>query len=184
MVMEVARSIADSSAEPERTIVFAHFAGEELGLLGSKALVETLQETPPFHQGKVVAMLNLDMVGRYREDPGLSIGAVSTSPGWGALLDAVDPRGLVIVRDPAVNNRSDHASFSRVGIPVLFFFTGLHRDYHRTSDELDGINADGMNRIAQYVLDVALRLGSGPALPRKENSAADSGGDAPPADLP
>ena len=166
MVMEIARVAAELSPRPQRTIAFAHFAGEELGLLGSKALVDALETTPPFAGSKVVAMLNLDMVGRYRESVGLSIGAVSTSPHWGDVLDGVDPRGLTIVRDPSVNSRSDHANFHRVGVPVLFFFTGLHPDYHRTSDELELVNRDGMNRIAQFVLDVTLRISSGPAIAR------------------
>ena len=165
MVMELARALAEAGVQPRRTLVFAHFAGEELGLLGSEALVKNLPDAPPFSDGKIVAMLNMDMVGRYRPDPGLSIGAVKSSPAWRPVLESIDARGLQVVLDDEVNSRSDHASFYRQDIPVLFFFTGLHDDYHRTSDEPELIAQDAMKSIAQIVLDVTLRLADGEAVP-------------------
>ena len=88
MVLEVARAYADAGYQPKRTVVFAHFAGEELGLFGSKALAEDPPDVAPFAGGTVVAMVNVDMVGRYA-DKGLAIGATSSSDHWLPLLQHV-----------------------------------------------------------------------------------------------
>jgi Zn-dependent M28 family amino/carboxypeptidase len=109
--------------------VFTHFAGEELGVLGSKALAEA----PPFERKRVVAMLNLDMVGRLGPK-GLAIGGLGSSDAWMPLLDKVGSAGIEILYEGSVATRSDHASFYRKDIPVLFFFTGVHSDYHRPGD--------------------------------------------------
>ena len=166
MVLAVARAFATAGHRPRRSIVFAHFAGEELGLHGSRALAQQPPPTPPFVDGRLVAMVNLDMVGRLGED-GLEIGSVSTSPGWVPLLERVRPSSLTVQLTPGVNARSDHASFHDKGTPVLFFFTGLHDDYHRTSDERDLINDDGMATIGTMVLALVRELGQGAAVPPK-----------------
>jgi len=175
MLLELARALAEAHVRPRRTIVFAHFAGEELGLFGSEALAEHAPQAPPFAGARVVAMLNLDMVGRYRAELGVTIGSVSSSDAWVPLLESLDPRGLVLHFDRSTSSRSDHASFHRRNVPVLFFFTGLHPDYHRTSDEFESINQVGMAAIAKFVLDVALRLADGYALPFRPPSGPDEG---------
>jgi Zn-dependent M28 family amino/carboxypeptidase len=119
MVLELARAWKQSGRTPRRTIVFTHFAGEELGMLGSKALVEA----PPFELSRVVAMVNLDMVGRLGPK-GLAIGGLGSSEAWMPLLEEVGSAGLEILYEGSVATRSDHASFYRKDIPVLFFFTG------------------------------------------------------------
>jgi hypothetical protein len=156
MVLEVARAVREAGVQPRRTLVFCHFGAEELGLLGSRALAEH----PPWGDRKPVAMLNLDMVGRLGRQ-GLAIGGVGSSPQWMPLLDRVGAHGLSVLYERAVARRSDHASFYRLGIPVLFFFTGLHADYHRASDHVDKIDAEGMRAIAEIVAGILVELGDG-----------------------
>lgn len=164
MVLEVARAMVEAKYRPARTIVFAHFAGEELGLHGSRALAGSPPKVPPFEGGTVVAMVNLDMVGRLG-DKGLAIGGVGSSDGWMPLLDALGSRDLPIVYERAINSRSDHANFYRNKVPVLFFFTGLHDDYHQAGDHFEAINREGMAAIGQLVADLTRALGDGATVP-------------------
>ena len=165
VVVELAQALAESGVTPKRTLVFALFAGEELGLLGSAAMASELPKATPFDEGKIVAMINIDMVGRLRPELGLAVGGVGSSSGWMPLLDGIDGRGMPIVFDKAVTTRSDHASFYKQDIPVLFFFTHVHDDYHGPGDEMSLINRDGMGTIAHYVLDITRRVADGHALP-------------------
>ncbi len=160
MVLEVARAYAESGYRPKRTVVFAHFAGEELGLHGSKALADSPPDVAPFAGGTVVAMVNLDMVGRYG-DKGLAIGGTSSSDEWMPILQAAEPEGLRIVYERAINGRSDHANYYRKKVPVLFFFTGLHDDYHRAGDHFDKIDRQAMAAIGQMVADITRVLADG-----------------------
>lgn len=162
MVLELARAFKQRGRAPQRTLVFVNFAGEELGVLGSKALAEA----PPFDLKRVVAMVNLDMVGRLGPK-GLAIGGLGSSDAWMPLLDQVGTAGLEILYEGSVATRSDHASFYRKDIPVLFFFTGVHSDYHRPGDHTDKINLAGMGAIGQIVGGVTLALGDGLAVPWK-----------------
>ena len=162
MVLEIARAMVTAGVRPRRTVVFAHFAGEELGLLGSKALAEA----PPFDLKKVAAMVNLDMVGRLGPR-GLAIGGIGSSDGWMPLLDRIGTKGMSVLYEASVASRSDHASFYRKDIPVLFFFTGVHSDYHRPTDHADKINRDGMQVIGEMVGEVVLALADGYAIPYK-----------------
>ena len=160
MVLELARAWKQSGRPPRRTVVFVNFAGEELGVLGSKALAEA----PPFDLKRVVAMVNLDMVGRLGPK-GLAIGGLGSSPAWMPLLDELGAAGMSVLYEASVATRSDHASFYRKDIPVLFFFTGVHSDYHRPGDHADKINLAGMTAIGQIVGGVMLALGDGYAVP-------------------
>lgn len=160
MVLELARAWKQSGRAPRRTIVFTHFAGEELGVLGSKALAEA----PPFELKRVVAMLNLDMVGRLGPK-GLAIGGLASSEAWMPVLEKVGSAGIEILYEGSVATRSDHASFYRKDIPVLFFFTGVHADYHRPGDHADKINLAGMTAIGTIVGGVMEALGDGLAVP-------------------
>lgn len=164
MVVEIARAFADANVQPKRTVVFAHFAGEELGLFGSKALADEPPTAAPFEGGTIVAMVNLDMVGRLGDD-GLAVGGVSSSDAWMPLFDELDTRDLPIVFERAINSRSDHASFYRHKVPVLFFFTGLHEQYHKAGDHYALINKMGMADIAQLVSDLMLELADGRDVP-------------------
>ena len=163
MVLAIARAVATSRRAPSRSIVFAHFAGEELGLHGAKALAKAPPAVAPFEGGEIVAMLNFDMVGRLGED-GLAIGGVGTSDGWMPLLDRIGSEGLSIVYERSVSSRSDQAPFYERDIPVLFFFTGLHGDYHKPGDELAKINAGGMAAIGRLALALVVAVADGAEL--------------------
>lgn len=175
VVVELARAIAESGATPKRTLVFALFAGEELGLLGSNAMAAELPKAAPFDKGKIVAMINIDMVGRLRPELGLAVGGVGSSSGWMPLLDGIDARGMPIMFDKAITTRSDHASFYKQDIPVLFFFTHVHDDYHGPGDEMSLINRDGMGTIAQYVMDITRQVADGYSLPFTPPGTPDEG---------
>jgi hypothetical protein len=158
MVLELAR-LAQDGPPPRRTIVFAHFAAEELGLFGSQALAQA----PPWETGRVVAMVNLDMIGRLGPK-GLAIGGIGSSADWMPLLDEIGNNGLPVVYERAVATRSDHASFYRKAIPVLFFFTGIHADYHRAGDHADKVDIEGMVAIGEIVERVMHALAEGRAI--------------------
>ena len=175
VVLEVARVLAARSGRPRRTVVFALFGAEELGLHGSKALADHPPAVPPFEGGKVVAMLNVDMVGRLSPDKGLMVGGVGSSPSWMPLLDALGSRDMPILYDRAVTVRSDHANFYRHDIPVLFFFTGTHDDYHAPGDEAEHINRSGLAKIGGLVLDLADRLIAGEPVPFSPATHPDEG---------
>lgn len=159
MLLELARAYVEAGLKPERTIVFAHFSGEELGLLGSDALFDD----PPFDQAKVAAMVNLDMVGRLGPR-GLAIGGIGSSDEWMPLLDELGNRGMEVLYEGSTTTRSDHAHWFRAQIPVLFFFTGVHGDYHRAGDEIDEINVEGLASIGQLVSDLVWELADGRAI--------------------
>ncbi|MBK6923129.1 MAG: M20/M25/M40 family metallo-hydrolase [Deltaproteobacteria bacterium] len=163
-IVEMAQAIQDAGIHPRRTLVFANFSGEEIGLFGSDALSEHPPQVPPFADGKIVAMINLDMIGRLG-DKGLAIGGLSSSSAWLPLLGELGDRGMKLVLDRAITSRSDHASFYGQQIPVLFFFTGVHADYHAPGDEIGGIAKDGMVTIAQLACDLVVRLADGTAIP-------------------
>ena len=140
-VMELARMFAAHPAR--RSIIVASFTGEELGLLGSQWFVDHA----PVALDSIVAMVNFDMVGRLRNDK-LIVYGVSTAKEMPELLDAanVAPKlTLSVVGDGF--GPSDHSSFYAKGIPVLHFFTDLHDDYHRATDDIERINAPGEARV-------------------------------------
>src|SRR5690606_16679943 len=119
---------------------------EELGLLGSKAFVKEKD----FDKHKAAYMINLDMVGRLSPDKKLTVGGVGTSPVWGSMLNSIKS-GFKITNDSSGIGPSDHASFYNDSIPVLFFFTGTHTDYHKPSDDAGKINYVGTKDIVNYV---------------------------------
>lgn len=144
-VLELARIIRQK-ADIRFNYVFAHFSGEELGLYGSKYFTEN----PPVDLKTVNYMVNLDMVGRLNDSSkSLTVGGVGTSASWATLLPQ-NP-GFSIKYDSSGTGPSDHASFYRKDIPVLFLFTGLHTDYHRPSDDAELINYKGMVDIVRYI---------------------------------
>lgn len=140
-VLELARLLA---ARPtRRSVIFANFSGEELGLLGSQYFVEH----SPVPLDSMVAMLNFDMVGRMRGDSIIVYG-VATAREFPALLDSANAATRLAVRGLGDGfGPSDHSSFAARGIPVLHFFTNLHEDYHRATDDAEKINATGEARL-------------------------------------
>ncbi len=159
IVAELAIAMTHAERRPRRTVVFAHFSGEEMGLLGSRDLAAHLDTQPPFTGRTVVAMLNIDMVGRLRER--LTVSGVGSSDAWMPILDGIGPRGMRVLYDRSLTTRSDHAPFYELDIPALFFFTEVHDDYHAPGDESAGILRDGVISVAGMVGAVASVLADG-----------------------
>lgn len=139
-----------------RRVVFIAFSAEERGLLGSVHYVAH----PRFPLDATVAMVNLDMVGRLRDNE-LTVYGTGSSPALDLLVDEANSRQaepFQIFKVPTGYGPSDHQSFYEAGIPVLFFFTGLHNDYHRPSDDFDKIDFGGLTRITDIVSDVTWEL--------------------------
>src|SRR5262245_22153592 len=158
-LLEIARSLASRGTKPTRTLLFAAFSGEEEGLLGSRRLVES----SPGGSGPFTAMLNLDMVGRSRGGK-VDVGGVGTSTRWKPAVEAAGA-GLGVDSRLSESARvsfggSDHESFYGQGIPVLFFFTGAHEDYHKPSDDASKVNAADAARIATLCARVAWTIAS------------------------
>ena len=157
LVLSLARSFA--AARPPRTLVFILFAGEELGLLGSSHHV---RQPSAVSIERMAAMLNFDMVGRL-DGRRVFVGGVDTGAGFRPLVEAAGrDAGLDLDLRGAGPGASDHARFHAAGVPVLFFHSGQHADYHRPSDTAEKIDAAGMARIADLGARVAARIAEGP----------------------
>ncbi|MCP4313923.1 MAG: M28 family peptidase [Bacteroidetes bacterium] len=143
------------SLSPARSMVFATFGAEEMGLVGSKYFTEN----PPFELSQVQVMINLDMVGRLNDERQLQIGGVGTSPGFATLLNSLNSEyGFSLKFSNEGYGPSDHAAFYAKDIPVLFISTGAHTDYHTPSDKLSSINLEGAREVITYVAEVAEAL--------------------------
>ncbi len=165
-IIELARKFA-AEKKNKRTILFMAFSGEEEGLLGSKAYVAA----PVWPLDRTVAMLNLDMVGRLNDNK-LNVGGIGSASEWKTLIEAKNPRQAIDTSSPTRVSLafaptfklqlsedgfgpSDHSSFYGKQIPVLFFFTGTHLDYHKPTDTADKINYRGIDEIIYYVYEIA-----------------------------
>lgn len=193
-IIELARQFAKDKKN-KRTIIFIAFSGEEDGLFGSKYYVNN----PVFPLDKTIAMINLDMVGRLKDDK-MTIGGIGTASEWKALVES---KNLAVAKAPALVagngtgiegiksqsptftptfigkssapfvlqlnedgfGPSDHSSFYGKKVPVLFFFTGTHLDYHKPSDTADKINYLGLQRIVAYVAAIAKAVDENPQRP-------------------
>ena len=134
----------------QNNYLFVSFSGEELGLFGSKYFTEH----PTVDLNTIDYMINMDMVGRLNDSThGLSIGGYGTSPAWGTLLSEKNDF-FRIKFDSSGTGPSDHTSFYRKNIPVLFFFTGVHSDYHKPSDDADKINYVGELQVIKYIYSI------------------------------
>jgi len=144
-MLELADQFAHEGPQP-RSIIFIAFTGEEEGLFGSRYFVNHC----PVPLEKIVAMLNLDMVGRVRDEK-LLIGGEGTAADFAKLVADAD-KGLPLSLDQFGKGGlgpSDHMSFALKKIPVLFFFSGVHADYHRPTDTADKINYKGMDEVVE-----------------------------------
>ncbi|PYO61272.1 MAG: peptidase M28 [Gemmatimonadetes bacterium] len=158
-LLEVARVLR--GRHPARTIVFIAFSGEELGDLGSDYFVKHPLVEPV---DSIYAMLNMDMVGRLRDERLAALGA-ATAKEFPALLDSLnqtEARRFDLNASGDGWQATDVASFFAVKRPVLQFFTGLHEDYHRSTDDWEKINATGLARVAAFVAEVAWTLANRP----------------------
>lgn len=155
-VLELARMFAPMKGELQRGILFMSFAGEELGLLGSAYWVQH----PTLPLDKAVAMLNMDMIGRIKDEK-VYIGGVGTGSTLKPVIEhAAAKQNFKVEYSAGGYSASDHTSFVAKHIPVLFFFSGLHSDYHKPSDTWDKINAASATRLVDVVEDAAQQLAS------------------------
>ncbi|MDQ3041917.1 MAG: M20/M25/M40 family metallo-hydrolase, partial [Acidobacteriota bacterium] len=185
-MLELARQFSQEKKN-KRTIIFIAFGGEESGLLGSKFYVNN----PAFPINKTVAMINMDMVGRLKDDK-LTVGGIGTASEWKNLIEnknlqqieALSLVKLTNVPEPkeiTINTKSnspfqlslnedgfgpsDHSSFYGKQIPVLFFFTGTHLDYHKPTDTAEKINYQGLLKITNYVSEIVRAVDGNPTKP-------------------
>jgi len=154
-MIELAEKFALTKGSHKRSMIFAAFSGEELGLLGSKYFAEN----PLIDLKKVNAMINLDMVGRLRDSSTLQIGGAGTAEGLKDLVRSLSDTGIIklTITDEGTGP-SDHSSFYIKNVPVLFFSTGAHLDYHTPRDTWDKINYPGMVKISDLVFNIAEKL--------------------------
>lgn len=182
LVIEMARRLAGRTDPLPRRVVFMAFSGEERGLLGSRHYVEH----PLYPLKSTVMMINFDMVGRLNEKQELTIYGTGTTPGAEALVDALaESAGFKLKKVAEGLGPSDQQSFYLKEIPVLFAFTGTHRDYHRPSDDTDRINFAGMSRIANFAELLLLDLIRRPQRPEftkvaRKGAQGGHGGDVDP----
>jgi aminopeptidase YwaD len=162
-LIELARLIGLSKIT-NQNFLFIAFSGEELGLYGSKYFVEH----PTIDIASISYMINMDMIGRLNDSSKvLTVGGYGTSPEWSVVLNNIyksltnngkNVSPLNIRIDSSGTGPSDHTSFYRKDIPVIFYFTGLHSDYHRPSDDYDKINYSGVNTIVHHALSLVESL--------------------------
>ncbi|HXV82600.1 MAG TPA: M20/M25/M40 family metallo-hydrolase, partial [Candidatus Binatia bacterium] len=153
VLLRLAKRLSRSQPTPARTIVFAAFSGEELGLHGSRHYVNN----PPLSLKSTQAMLNLDMVGRLRDDR-LTVFGTRSAKELSAIVLEEAQRLSLQVRESDSIGRSDHISFYNKKIPALHFFTGSHPDYHRPGDTWEKLNIKGMVEITELLLGIVQRV--------------------------
>ncbi len=160
-VLELAEYFASRQPRPARSLLFIAFSGEEMGLLGSSFYVKS----PVIPLEKTAAMINFDMIGRLRRGRLVTIGTGS-SPIWKPLLQkANNPLGLRLVESESGFGASDQTPFYSKGIPVLFFFTGSHAEYHTPEDTWETINADGERKVLELAVRVVEAVANHPERP-------------------
>jgi hypothetical protein len=178
-VIELARWFS-KQPQRQRGILFMTYAGEELGLLGSAYYTSH----PILPLEKAVAMLNMDMIGRVNKEGKFYVNGTGTGSTLDAIVAAVKVPSL-LKRDLSESTGyggSDHISFTAKQVPVIFFFSGLHGDYHKPSDTSDKIDSRAAANIAGYVGDIAMALMTAPGRPvfqRPTTPANPHSGDAP-----
>jgi len=160
VVLELIRAFATLKPAPRRSLIFAFWDAEEIGLVGSRHWMQ--HPTIPLEQLK--AAINLDMIGRARNDT-VSVTGWRTAAGFRPRLARQNLGPLQMTFPSTLRADSDHHSFFSGGIPCLHFDTGLHDDYHRPSDDADKLNYDGMQCIAEFVYRTVLDLANAESVP-------------------
>lgn len=173
-VIELAEKFAGSESPFKRSIMFAGFNAEEKGSIGSRYMTENF----PGGIKSIITMVNLDMVGRLDENK-LNISGTGTSPVFPDMLESFNKDGEFSIKmSPEGFGPSDHSNFYINNIPVLFFFTGTHNDYHKPSDDIETLNLEGEARLLNFVFNVVAKLANDDSRPEfteagpKENTAA------------
>jgi hypothetical protein len=175
-LMQIAEAMAANPLKPRRSILFMLFTGEEMGLLGARHYVQN----PVMPNERMVAMLNMDMVGRNEEsDTEKAEENVKTIHLIGSERYSKDLHNLIHEQNRFVNftfewdeermfNRSDHAAFAAVGIPIAFLFSGLHADYHQPTDTIEKLNFEKLTNAAKLFYLSAMEIALRDARPRPE----------------
>jgi len=183
-MLEIARQFSQQKKN-KRTIIFIAFGGEEAGLLGSKFYVNN----PVLPLAKTVAMINMDMVGRLKDEK-LTVGGIGTASEWKSIVEVKNKNIITLPKNEikdgektltfqhdvylpmftlALNEDgfgpSDHSSFYGKQVPVLFFFTGTHLDYHKPTDTAEKINYQGLLKITNYVSEIVKAIDDNPVKP-------------------
>lgn len=154
-VVEIAEKLAANKNSLKRSVLVMAFAAEEMGLLGSKYFTAN----PLIDLEKIVAVINIDMVGRLKETNELMVGGTGTSIQGEELLNKlVEETELKLSMSPNGFGPSDHASFYIEELPVFFFSTGAHEDYHTPKDGIEGINFEGLKQLDDFVYTLSENL--------------------------
>ena len=173
-LLEAAEYLASRRKELRRSILFITFTGEERGLLGSAYWCDH----PTLPLQKIAAMINMDMIGRL-DGRKLFIGGTKTSPAFEPVLrELTEEVGIESTFGAGGMAPSDNTSFYKKGLPVLFFFTGLHPEYHRPSDDWNTLDLDGMEKVARLAALMTERVAN--LKQRPKFTRADGGGSGPP----
>ena len=146
-MLDLARKLKDKNIQ--NNYIFIAFSGEEMGLLGSNYFVKN----PTINTKNVSYMINMDMVGRLKQDSALAVYGTGTSPMFKQVLKAHNSTFKLIENESGVGP-SDHTSFYLADIPVLHFFTGQHEDYHKPGDDSEKLNYQGMAAISDYIFNI------------------------------
>lgn len=154
-ILEVAEAFTQLDTSPQRSILFALWDAEEAGLLGSEHWVRS----PTFPLQRVKLAINIDMIGRLRNDRVIAYGDRTASGLRRSVTDANRRSALSIDFDPRHREDSDHWSFFQQRIPYLMFHTGEHSDYHRPSDDVHRLNFDGLQRVSQLLFALTSIVG-------------------------
>ena len=154
-MIELAR-LLKKTKNPKTNYLFIAFSGEESGLIGSKYFTEY----PTLPLSKISYMMNLDMIGRLNDSThALTIGGYGTSPQWSDLISSTMNKKIFILNvDSSGTGPSDHTSFYLKNIPVLFFFTGIHSDYHKPTDRADKINYPGELQVIKLIYAITQKM--------------------------
>ena len=153
-MLRMAEILAERKVGTQNNYLFIAFSGEEMGLFGSKFFVNN----PTVPLESINYMLNMDMVGRLNEERVLAINAVGTSPVWNDLLPNIKRGRLKIKTTDSGIGPSDHTSFYLKDIPVLHFFTGQHRQYHKPEDDVPLINFPGIYDVSEFLMAIIENL--------------------------
>lgn len=150
-LLELAEKFGAYKNDLKRSLIFIAFSGEELGILGSTYFTNN----SPVQISTISAMLNMDMIGRLNDEKSLTIIGAGTSSIWKDLLNEKNRYNFKLALSDAGSGGSDHQAFTNKNIPVLFFFTGTHTDYHKPSDDVEKINYTGQEEVVNYIYEIA-----------------------------
>ncbi len=156
-IIKLAEMFIKNKSKLKSNFIFIAFSAEEMGTLGSKYFIKS--NLVPLN--KIKFMVNLDMIGRLKDDNSLMIGGTGTAKEFDEVIDEITKKtDFKIAKSPEGFGASDHSSFYSENIPVLFFTTGAHEDYHKPSDDIDKINFIGMDKVIKIIYKITDKLQS------------------------